>query len=509
MSVNLRTIDLVAAASFIGCLALFLRKSAQRSSLPPGPPADPLIGHLRSIPTEKMAETFHEWSKTYGDVMYVKVPGREMVILGSAEVAQALLDAKGANYSCRPKLTVFELMGWNPTLTFMQYGKRFLKHRKMLQQYFGRKESLAFNDILAEEARYLVKNLTKAHPGQHLHYAQRFTLSNIMRAAFGHRVKSDDDKFERIAHGVTYALNNCGPAGSTPVDLFPWLRHFPSWFPGAYYASVARSHFCVIRELHDVILEFVQEGMKTRSIEKCFASEKLEELGDHADPESIDDVRGAAATILAGGEDTTYASLTTFLLAMVLHPECQQRAYEEIISVVGQDRLPDLSDRASLPYIDCVLQESLRWHVVPPLGVPHRAMKDDVFNGMFIPEGAVVLANIGGMSIDERVYSNPKVFNPSRYLGAPEGREEPFFSAVWGFGRRICPGRHFADVALWNALACILATLEIVPVKDEAGNPKMPKVEFSEGLISQARPFEFEARPRSDAARALIAHIDN
>ncbi|KAJ8081652.1 hypothetical protein PM082_007498 [Marasmius tenuissimus] len=114
--------------------------------------------------------------------------------------------------------------------------------------------------------------------------------------------------------------------------------------------------------------------------------------------------------------------------------------------------------------------------------VPHRAIDDDVYNGMFIPKGAMVVANIRGMSRDEDVYSNPEAFDPSRFLPKPEGKGEPHFAVVWGFGRRICPGRHFADLALWHAIACTLATLETVPKTDEMGNPKLPEVAFTEGF---------------------------
>ncbi|KAF9262030.1 cytochrome P450 [Marasmius fiardii PR-910] len=507
MSLLLQVLGIISFAILLA--SFFSSKSKRNRSLPPGPPPDPLIGHLRIIPSTKTGEAFHEWSKTYGDVMYFKSLGREMIVLGSLDAAQSLLEVRGANHSCRPKFTIFELMGWDPSLTFMQYGKRFLKHRKMFQQYFGRKESLAFDHLLAEEAHLLVKNLSNAVPGKHTHHVQRFTLSNIMQAAFGHPVRSDDDPFVRITEGVMYGLNNCGAAGNTPPDFFPWLRHLPSWFPGNHFASVARSYFGVVRELHDEILGFVQEGMKTGTIEKCFASDMLKDIGDDCDQESIEDVKGAAATAVTGGEDTTFATLMTFLLAMVLHPDIQKRAYDEIISAIGHDRLPDLSDREKLPFVDCILRETFRWHPSVPLGVPHHALKDDVYNKMFIPKGAMVVANIVGMSMDGRVYSNPNKFDPARYLPMLSGgKGEPLFTAVFGFGPRICPGRYFADSALWNAMACILATLEIVPTTDEVGNERVPEVAFTEGLISRPCPFEYEVRLRSDAAQVLISQIE-
>jgi cytochrome P450 len=57
-----------------------------------------------------------------------------------------------------------------------------------------------------------------------------------------------------------------------------------------------------------------------------------------------------------------------FVLAMVLYPDVQKRAQAEIDSVIGRDQLPTFTDRASLPYIDAVLRETLRWYPVVPLG---------------------------------------------------------------------------------------------------------------------------------------------
>jgi cytochrome P450 len=57
-----------------------------------------------------------------------------------------------------------------------------------------------------------------------------------------------------------------------------------------------------------------------------------------------------------------------FALAMVSYPDVQRRAQAEIDSVIGKDRLPTFEDRASLPYVESVLRETLRWQPIGPLG---------------------------------------------------------------------------------------------------------------------------------------------
>ena len=86
--------------------------------------------------------------------------------------------------------------------------------------------------------------------------------------------------------------------------------------------------------------------------------------------------------------------MSAFFLAMALYPDVQKRAQAELDAVIGPDRLPEFGDLQFLPYTQAVVRELLRWHVVTPIGVPHRAVSDDEYNGYLIPAGATVIANI-------------------------------------------------------------------------------------------------------------------
>ena len=71
---------------------------------------------------------------------------------------------------------------------------------------------------------------------------------------------------------------------------------------------------------------------------------------------------------------------------MVSNPEIQRKARAEILHLTGT-RLPTFEDRDSLPYIQALYQEVLRWKPVFPLGLPHQTTEDDYYNGYFIPKG--------------------------------------------------------------------------------------------------------------------------
>lgn len=78
---------------------------------------------------------------------------------------------------------------------------------------------------------------------------------------------------------------------------------------------------------------------------------------------------------------------------MDLHKDVQEKAQRELDSVVGPDRLPTFADRESLPYIKAPVKEVLRWHVIAPIGVAHRSVADDVYDGYLLPAGTLIVPN--------------------------------------------------------------------------------------------------------------------
>lgn len=75
----------------------------------------------------------------------------------------------------------------------------------------------------------------------------------------------------------------------------------------------------------------------------------------------------------------------------MLNPEVFQKARAEIDRVVGTERLPSFDDRPDLRYIDYLVEEASRWRPLSPIGIPHKSLNDDVYNGMFIPRGFVTM----------------------------------------------------------------------------------------------------------------------
>ena len=55
---------------------------------------------------------------------------------------------------------------------------------------------------------------------------------------------------------------------------------------------------------------------------------------------------------------------------MIQHPEVLAKCQQEFDSAVGHYRLPNFGDRPNLPYLECVMNECLRWAAPLPLSTP-------------------------------------------------------------------------------------------------------------------------------------------
>ena len=130
--------------------------------------------------------------------------------------------------------------------------------------------------------------------------------------------------------------------------------------------------------------------------------------------------------------------MKSFFLAMVLNPKAMKKSQEELDRVVGKGELPDFSHKDSLPYIDALIKELLRWSPPVPLSIPNRAMQDDYYRGYFIPRGTTVIQNVWAICRDPNVYPDPEAFNPDRFL--KDGKINPLVfnpeDRVFGAGRR-------------------------------------------------------------------------
>ncbi|KAF9235272.1 cytochrome P450, partial [Melanogaster broomeanus] len=191
------------------------------------------------------------------------------------------------------------------------------------------------------------------------------------------------------------------------------------------------------------------------------------------------------------------SALMTFFLSMLLFPEVQEKAQAQIDAVSAWIEYRTIEDRPSLTYVDAILRETLRWSPVLPLSIPTTTIESDVYQGYYIPKGNHCRHLSLAMAHDEEKYPKPFDFIPERFLDEDGNlTQDDVVNIGYGFGRRICVGRHFADPSLWTAMVSILATFKISRAKDHDGRDVYFEPEWSTGLTTQPLPFPCNVTPR-------------
>ncbi|KAA1470684.1 cytochrome P450 [Dentipellis sp. KUC8613] len=441
-------------------------------SLPPGPTVLHFLGKIFQLRQEPW-EVFKQWGQVFGPVVYLNVLGQPLVIINSRKVAVDLLDRRAEKYSGRPRNIVasdiltgglfFALAGYNTTWRRL--------HKAALE---GLKKSAVteYRPIQYNEALLLTSGML-SDPRNWDTHLYRTSASVTMSMVYNTPpIQSKNDPAVKSIADCVFRITRAVMPGAHLVEFFPWMMHLPKWL--ASWKAEAMGWFSHDSAMFERLFSAARDRWAAGVERASLATTLIEGSKYHGLSER--EVAWLAATVYAAGADTTAATMAWWMLAMAAHPDAQRRAQEELDTVVGRSRPPSFADFEHLPYIQAMAKEVVRWQPIDRVGIPRRSLEDDWYNGYFIPAGSVIIVNMWHLCRNPEVYGEDAAqFNPSRHLDAhgqlasssivsKEGQ------VAFGFGSRICLGRHFANDSLFIGIAMILWALNIEPAVDEKGN---------------------------------------
>ncbi|KAH9886458.1 O-methylsterigmatocystin oxidoreductase [Cubamyces lactineus] len=498
----------VALLASVVIYSMWRQRKCPSSSLPlpPGPKPLPIIGNLLDMPTKRLGPALRELGAKYGDVTYLDMFGQPMLIINTYEAAVGLLESRSSNTSDRPSFVMAELTDYGWITGLIGYTQRWRRRRRAFHRTFQLSAMPKHRPVLLRECHRMLQKLLDS-PEKFLVLGRHMFGATSMEVVYGIAVTVEDDPYISLAENATKVFTEITVPGRFIVELLPFIRHLPSWLPGMGFKRVAANWCEDVRALRNVPFEAAVKEMAKGDHQPSMVSSLLDEALSHCDSGIEEDPtlsRDAAGVAYVAGADTTAYSLQAFFLAMVQNPDVLRKAQSELDAVVGSDRLPDFSDRASLPYVNAVIQEVKRWHSVAPVGISHRSTAEDEWNGYRIPAGTIIVPNQWAMWGDPTVYPEPEKFIPERFLAIDAKVRSPD-SYQFGFGRRICPGRHFANEALYITVASVLHVFNIDPPLDDKGQPMRVEPEIVlDYFLAYPEPFECRISPRSTSAEALI-----
>ncbi|OAX81613.1 hypothetical protein ACJ72_04045 [Emergomyces africanus] len=475
---------------------------------PPGPPTLPLIGNLHQMPSQAPHLQFQKWAKEYGPVYSLILGTKVMIVLTSDKAVRDLLDKRNNIYSSRPEMYLGQLLSGGNRMVLMEYGDTWRMIRKMLHNNLNinaARSYVPYQDL--ENKQMLCELINK--PDLFVDHIRRFSNSLITQIVFGFRTISiNDPKFVQLFTGFEKTSELLGSEAAALLDIFPILRALPDFMlPMRRYAKRLRKDENKLYVGHWMT---AKNGFKHGTAKPCVCGN----LVKAQDVEGFSDELAAytSGSLLEAGSDTTSSTLVAFIQAMILFPDVQRKAREEIDRVCG-DRLPTLEDEPHLQYIRGCVKESLRWMPTAILGVPHAVLTDDEYMGYKIPKGATIIYNAWGIHMDSTRHPDPRTFDPARYADdfqtASEAAANPDVSKRdhfgFGAGRRVCQGMHIAERSLFLGISRMLWAFEFGNAFDAQGNEIVPDAEkLTEGIVVLPQRFPAKITPRSGKHSQII-----
>ncbi|KAJ6823707.1 isoflavone 2'-hydroxylase [Iris pallida] len=485
-------------------------KSTKTYNLPPSPPSLPIVGHLHFL-KHPVHRTLADLSSRHGPIVLLRLgPRRRSLVVSSPSLARECFTKNDVAFANRPLFpSGRHLTNGNTTLDVAPYGPHWRNLRRIsTAEILSPARLHSFSSARADEVKSLLRRLCgSSSAGSYRRVDMKTSLFQLvlnvmMRMISGKRV-ADPEEAGRFKEIVEEALYLGGE--SSVGDFFPGLWWLDSG--GVEKKSVG------LKRRRDALLQaLIEEQRKNESSgggddddddvvekRKSFIGAMLSLQKE--DPEYYTDetIRGLMSTLLLGGTDTSAVTTEWALSLLLNHPEVMRKLQEEISAAIPPGRLLAESDLPNLPYLQCVISETLRVYPPAPLLLPHEASQDCTVGGYDVPSGTMLFVNAWAVHRDPAVWDEPDVFRPERFLEG-DGVSKKESVMPFGMGRRRCPGEGLATRMVGLTLGSLVQCFEWERVAAE----ELVDMEEAPGLsMPKAKPLEALCRPREAMMQVL------
>ncbi|XP_053968114.1 probable cytochrome P450 313b1 [Anastrepha ludens] len=175
----------------------------------------------------------------------------------------------------------------------------------------------------------------------------------------------------------------------------------------------------------------------------------VEQVRSHVEQGQLswDDVRAEANVIIAATFETTSTALYIVCLCLAMHPDYQEKVYEELSALFPEDKSPEIDNThlEKMPYTEMVINEALRLYSPVPMVLRSAADDFRLRNDVIIPRGTQIGIDIYNMQRDERIWgSAAKQFKPEAHFGPYATNQHAFAFIPFTKGLRMCIGYRYA-----------------------------------------------------------------
>jgi cytochrome P450 len=181
------------------------------------------------------------------------------------------------------------------------------------------------------------------------------------------------------------------------------------------------------------------------------------------------EIRDQCVSLVSAGFDTTSATLTWAVYALLTHPE---------VLAIAQTEVSGTANRNLTPFLDAVISETMRLYPAAPAGL-RLATRALEYKGFLIPKGSLLAYSIYATHRQESIFPNATKFKPERWLEGKMKQLDTFDYLPFGYGARYCIGARLATMLIKLHLTHLFSHYKVEAAWQkpivEAGNTVHPK----------------------------------
>ncbi|CAL8110894.1 unnamed protein product [Orchesella dallaii] len=480
-------------------LILYANRAKRDTRYPPGPRSLPVIGNLLQMGTKPYL-TLQKWASQYGSIFSIKMGSDDAIVISDHKLVKELFSLSAA---CgKAQNPVFTVIGGkygivNGEGNVWDSQRRFTT-RKLKD--LGLTNS-SIEVPLLEEAKSLLNWFERRikEPIMGCNIFNGVVVNAIWNIVSGQRCEWDAEEEPELlkqSNAVVRTLNKTVMSG---LVFAPSLRHLA---PGLFGWTDWINSYSNFEKLMDAEIEkhsakldpnnpmdlidhYLLENMSTTDPSSSFYKEDGERS-----------LRAVIVELFIAGSETVSNTLSYAMLYLSHFRDVQTRMQQQIDDVTGGDsRLPSLSDRPLMPYVEAVILETLRYSSILPLGSPRRMVEDLVFHGYLFPKGVTVIASLYAIHHDPNIWGNDaEIFRPERFLNENKTKVIRHEALIpFGAGKRQCLGEPLARDTLFIVLTSLFQKFNVISELDGT----TPDFTSATGILNGPKPFRIIMKRRT------------
>ncbi|MEC4817260.1 MAG: cytochrome P450 [Scytonema sp. PMC 1069.18] len=393
----------------------------------------------------------------YGDLFAVQVLGINsppVVFFSHPEAIAECFAIPAKDLDFKKATHVFEpLFGSNSIV--LQEGRSHNRQRQLLMPPFHGDRMKTYGKKICEITQEATKDWQEGQLVSMQEVMPDITLQIILQVVFG---ISPGDRYHKLKELLSSLLEDITkPLYSTLFFFPPLQKDLGAWSPwGNYKRRLEEIDKLIYAEIYERRLENDTAQVSHNPSSRTDILSLLMSARDENEQQMTDvELRDQLVSLLLLGYETTAGVLAWLFYLIHFYPQVKEKLMGE---------LRDLGDTSSpeaitqLPYLSAVCQETMRLHPIALICTPRMVKKTVEVAGQKFNSGTVLVPCIYLAHRRAETYSQPKKFDPERFLTQ---KFSPYEYLPFGGGYRGCIGSAFSMYEMKLVLATILSRFQL------------------------------------------------